>query len=142
MKKANPQSVAIQKLKERLSKERKARRDAETIAHEGLREIYNRHQQILLMQRIAVVANEAQNESHALQAAVDLICAHNEWAAGHAMLFDEASRNFVPTSIWNLPAVGNKQNLKKQMQTLLHSARSQFLPALLATGAAQIVKNT
>ncbi|MCZ6672668.1 MAG: ammonium transporter, partial [Verrucomicrobia bacterium] len=55
---------------------------------------------VLLLQEIAIGANEAENVSQALHVALGLICAHTDWPVGHAYLLDEDSEELVTSGIW------------------------------------------
>src|SRR5438445_129434 len=56
-----------------------------------------------LLQRIAVVTNEAATLRVAIQAALDEVCEHTGWPVGHAYLLVEGNaRELAPTGIWHL----------------------------------------
>ena len=72
----------IRKLRQRAERERKARLTAESIAESGLRELYQKKQQIELLGTIAVAANEATCVKDILQIALDKICQNTGWPLG------------------------------------------------------------
>ena len=54
-----------------------------------------------LLQRIAVLANEASSLAEAIQAALDEVCAHTGWPVGHAYL-PCGDDELAPAGIWHL----------------------------------------
>jgi predicted signal transduction protein with EAL and GGDEF domain len=93
----------ITRLTRRLHRETQARLQAETIAERGLRDLYQRQQQIGLLEAIAVAANEALRVDDALSFAVREICRYTEWPLGHALVaVDEGERCFRSTRLWHL----------------------------------------
>src|SRR5262249_20265833 len=93
----------IERLQRRLARERKARLEAEAISERGLRDLYEKQQQLDLLQAIAVAANEAQSLDVALRTALDRVCGYTGWPVGHAYLVaTDGSGELVPTSLWHL----------------------------------------
>jgi PAS domain S-box-containing protein len=69
---------------------------------------------VALLQRIAVVANEASSLREAIQAALDEVCAHTGWPVGHAYLRSEDSGGeLVPTGIWHLDDPSRYQTFRR-----------------------------
>jgi PAS domain S-box-containing protein len=59
---------------------------------------------VRLLQRIAVVANEADTLSKAISVALDEVCAYTAWPIGHAYLVDPNDPHLLaPTRLWHLP---------------------------------------
>jgi diguanylate cyclase (GGDEF)-like protein len=71
------------KLKRRLERERSSRLEAEAIAEKGLRELYEREQQLRLIARIATAANQSQSVRDVLQYALTQVCEFTGWPVGH-----------------------------------------------------------
>src|SRR6266849_2128531 len=93
----------LAKLSRRLGRERKSRLDAEAIAEKGLRELYERQQQLQLLEQIADAANQSASLPDALHFAIKTVCEFTGWMLGHAYqweLFKDSSR-LVSTSIWH-----------------------------------------
>lgn len=67
-------------------RERAARIEAEAIAEQGLRRLYESQQRLLLLQRITDGANRTTKIEAALRVAVTEICRHMDWAFGSALL--------------------------------------------------------
>jgi len=91
-----------QRLREQLDAEREARREAERIAAENARLLYERQDELELLEMVAAASNEASALEPALGAAIVHVCAHTRWPVGHAYLADEATGALRPTGIWYL----------------------------------------
>jgi signal transduction histidine kinase len=91
-----------QKLREQLEAERSARRDAERVAAENLRALYDRQDELELLEMVAAASNEATAIEPALGAAIVHVCAHMRWPVGHAYLADEGSAALRSTGVWYL----------------------------------------
>jgi diguanylate cyclase (GGDEF)-like protein len=91
----------------RFARERQARLQAEAIAEQGLRELFQRQQEIQLLGVTAEAANSATSVADAMQSALDAICGYTKWPVGHycAVLFDpvEDTHDVVATDTWHLP---------------------------------------
>src|ERR1700730_7868895 len=92
----------LAKLSRRLERERKSRLDAEAIAEKGLRELYEKQQQLQMLEKIAVAANQIASIRDALQFAIATVCQFTGWTVGHAYLseVDAPVNRLVSTSIW------------------------------------------
>src|SRR6266705_3405484 len=99
-----PQDLAVQvaKLNRRLERERKSRLDAEAIAEKGLRELYEKQQQLQVLEKIAVTANETSSVRDTLHLAITTVCQFTGWMVGHAYLCEVRgeTRRLMSTSIW------------------------------------------
>jgi len=89
-------------LREELEAERHARREAERLAEENARALYDRQDELELLEMVAGASNEAAAIEPALGAAIVHVCAHMRWPVGHAYLADEASGTLRSTSVWYL----------------------------------------
>jgi signal transduction histidine kinase len=78
----------VERLEQRLEREREARAQAERIAESATRVLYDRQRELELLQTVASAANSSETGDMALQAAVDSVCAHTGWPVGHAYLRD------------------------------------------------------
>jgi signal transduction histidine kinase len=92
----------VRALREELEAERNARRDAERIAEENARALYDRQDELELLEMVAAASNEATAIEPALGAAIVYVCAHMRWPVGHAYLADEGSGALAPTGVWYL----------------------------------------
>jgi signal transduction histidine kinase len=89
-------------LREELEAERHARREAERIAEENARALYDRQDELELLEVVAAASNEATAIEPALGAAIVHVCAHMRWPVGHAYISDEASGALRSTAVWYL----------------------------------------
>jgi signal transduction histidine kinase len=89
-------------LREELEAERNARREAERIAEENARALYDRQDELELLEMVAASSNEATAIEPALGAAIVYVCAHMRWPVGHAYLADPGSGALMPTGVWYL----------------------------------------
>src|ERR671929_1309150 len=92
----------VRALREELEAERRARREAERVAEENARALYERQDELELLEMVAAASNEATAIEPALGAAIVHVCAHMRWPVGHAYLADEASGQLRPTGVWYL----------------------------------------
>lgn len=74
----------VARLQRRLDRERAARREAETVSERGLRRLYVREQELLLLQDIATAANLSESVRDVFQFALKRICDFMAWPLGHA----------------------------------------------------------
>ncbi len=96
-------SSELERLRKRLERERRARREAESLAERGTRELYERQRALELLHFIADAANGATSIESALQVAIDQICVYTTWPVGHAYIAtDEIPRTLRTTSLWHL----------------------------------------
>jgi signal transduction histidine kinase len=89
-------------LREELEAESHARREAERIAEENARALYERQDELELLEMVAAASNEATAIEPALGAAIVHVCAHMRWPVGHAYIADEASGTLRSTAVWYL----------------------------------------
>src|SRR5713226_8186271 len=95
-------STELAKLQRRLDRERCSRAEAERIAEDGLRALYEKQKQLQLLEDIAVSANQAHSVREAMQFAVDRVCAFTSWPLGHVHLAldDGTARRMLSTDVW------------------------------------------
>jgi signal transduction histidine kinase len=89
-------------LRAQLEAEREARREAERLAAENARLLYDRQDELELLEMVAAASNEATAIEPALGAAIVHVCAHMRWPVGHAYLVDPDTGTLRPTGIWYL----------------------------------------
>src|SRR5690242_17624603 len=90
------------KLREELEAERAGRREAERVAAENARLLYERQDELELLEMVAESSNEATEIEPALGAAIVYVCAHMRWPVGHAYLADQVTGELRPTGVWYL----------------------------------------
>lgn len=74
------------RLQRRLQRETAARHEAEAIAERGLRDLYQKQQEIALLESIAAAANNASSVSEAMQHALESVCQFTGAPLGHLLL--------------------------------------------------------
>jgi signal transduction histidine kinase len=89
-------------LREQLEAERRARLEAERLAAENARLLYDRQDELELLEMVAAASNEATAIDPALGAAIVHVCAHMRWPVGHAYLVDPQTNALSSTGIWYL----------------------------------------
>jgi diguanylate cyclase (GGDEF)-like protein len=92
----------LEALERRLRRERLARRDAEEIGERATRALYDKQQELVLLEAVVSKSNESVTVQDALQGAVDAVCAHTSWPVGHAYVRDSASGDLVPSTTWHV----------------------------------------
>jgi signal transduction histidine kinase len=94
------------RLREQLEAERAARHEAERQAAENARLLYDRQDELELLEMVAEASNDASEIEPALGAAIVYVCAHMRWPVGHAYLADRATGALQPTGVWYLEDEG------------------------------------
>ena len=69
-------------IEKRLRRERLARREVEEIAERTTRALYDKQQELVLLEAVVASSNASSTVEDALQGAVDAVCAHIELARG------------------------------------------------------------
>src|SRR5262249_30076308 len=94
----------VAKLSRRLQRERKTRLTAEQIAENGLRELYEKQQQLQVLEKITAAANQTASVADAFQFAIAPICQYTGSMVVHAYLCAEEGpgTRLHPSSIWYL----------------------------------------
>jgi diguanylate cyclase (GGDEF)-like protein len=88
------------RLRRRLERERTARREAERISEGATRALFERQQELALLESIATAANEATNLNDVLQLTIGRVCEHTGFHIGHAYLRAPTGQEVEPTAIW------------------------------------------
>jgi predicted signal transduction protein with EAL and GGDEF domain len=125
-----------ERLEKRLRRERLARNEAEQIAERTTRVLYDKQQELVLLDAVVAVSNECSTLEEALQGAIDAVCAHTGWPVGHAYLRDDASGDLVPSTIWH-PAESDEFAEFRRVTEQTPLSEGIGLPGrVLATGTA------
>ena len=95
-------AAEISRLQRRVRREEAARREAEAIAERGLRDLYQRQQEIALLESIAVAANEADDVHAAMGRALEAMCRYVSWPLGNLWLVSgqRGQERLHATGIW------------------------------------------
>ena len=103
----------IARLNRRLRRETSARHEAEVIAERGLRDLYQRQQEIALLESIAAAANEADSVEDAMRHALGAVSKFADWPLGHLLLVDDsAGCTFDSTAVWHDESSGQYDALR------------------------------
>jgi signal transduction histidine kinase len=91
-----------QRLKRRLERERTTRLEAEAIAEKGLRDLYERQQELQFLERIATASNQSRTAKDILQFAIEEIGRFHGWDTGHGFVtgMDEHGILLRSAGIW------------------------------------------
>jgi signal transduction histidine kinase len=65
-----------------------------------------------LNQAITRAANQATSVEEAMRIALDQVCTHTGWPAGHVYLFAESEGDLAPTTIWHLDEPGRFKSFR------------------------------
>jgi predicted signal transduction protein with EAL and GGDEF domain len=90
----------LETLERRLRRERLARREVEEIAERTTRALYDKQQELVLLEAVVSASNESLTVEDALQGAVDAVCVHTTWPVGHAYVRDPSSGDLLPSTSW------------------------------------------
>jgi diguanylate cyclase (GGDEF)-like protein len=131
------------KLRRRLERERLARVEAESIAERGLRELFEKHQQLQLLESIADAANHAVSVADALQAAVRTVCEFTDWQVGHAFIveYDAGAPRLISTTIWDGAGEERYQDFYRSTEAMSFRSGVGLPGRVLATAAPAWVGN-
>jgi diguanylate cyclase (GGDEF)-like protein len=127
-------SGRVQALERRLQRERLARREVEQIAERTTRALYDKQQELRLLEAVVLATNESSRVEAALQGAVDAVCAHTSWPVGHVYMRDPSSEELVSNGIWHIESAQRFADLRRV------TAQTTFAPGIglpgrvLATG--------
>ena len=130
------EEARIAALEKRLARERLARRGVEQIAERSTRALYDKQQELVLLEAVVSASNESLTEQEALQAAVDAVCAHASWPVGHALLRDPSSGDLVPTTIWHIEHADQFAAFRRATEQTRFAAGFGLPGRVLATGKA------
>jgi len=120
---AAPPDAEIARLTRRLKRETAARKEAEAIAERGLRDLFRRQQEIVLLESIAVAANEAAEVEAAMHHALGAVCRYAHWPLGHLLLAGETpGEALVSTQVWHDDSDGNYTVLRELTESIQFGA--------------------
>ena len=94
--------LVLGRLSRRADRDRRARLEAEAIAERVTRELYTKQQELALLQSVATAANAASTLRAAVHLALEAVCRHTGWPAGHAYFCSAATGELVPSGLWQL----------------------------------------
>jgi diguanylate cyclase (GGDEF)-like protein len=126
----------VKKLRRRCERERCARLAAEEIAEKGMRDLYEKQQQLQLMEAIAVAANQSRSIAEAFQFALTAICKNTGWPLGHAyMVFATEDRKRLRSAgIWHGAETEGVQAFVRASEAMVFDVGVGQPGRVLATG--------
>jgi PAS domain S-box-containing protein len=72
---------------------------------------------VVLLERVAVAANEADGADHAFAVALEAVCAHTGWPIGHVYgLAPDGRAGLVPSGIWHFEVESGFQTLRAAIE--------------------------
>ncbi len=95
MDQSSPPPPGPERIKQRLERERRARREAETIAEATIRELYDSQQEIRLLHAVATAANESSSLAEAMTVALRELCRATGWPAGRVHVVEPRTRRWI-----------------------------------------------
>ena len=129
-------SAGPEVIEKRLRRERLARREAEQIAERTTRALYDKQQQLVLLEAVVSASNESSTVEDALQGAVAAVCAHTSWPVGHACVREPSSGDFVPSAIWHIERSNQFAAFRNVAEQTTFSEGMGLPGRVLATGSA------
>lgn len=123
----------IARLQRRLKRETSARLEAEAIAERGLRDLFQRQQEIALLESIAAAANEAASVEDAMRHALAAVCRYTGWPLGHLLLSTGEDR-LDSTTVWHDDGAGAFDSLRSRTEEMAFSAEVGLPGRVLRNG--------
>ncbi|MFT5588752.1 MAG: putative signal transduction protein with EAL and GGDEF domain [Bradyrhizobium sp.] len=126
----------IARLNRRLRRETAARQEAEVIAERGLRDLFQRQQEIALLETIATAANGAGSVEEAMQHAVTALCKFADWLLGHLLLVDGSIDSALySTAVWHDESCGRYDALRAMTGSMLFGTGTELPGKVCASRA-------
>jgi predicted signal transduction protein with EAL and GGDEF domain len=126
--------IELERLTRRLDRERRARIEAETIAERGMRELFLRQQELLLLESIAQAANTSSLQE-AMTFALERICLFTGWLAGRLALVERADHGTVTAE-----ASGHIYAMSGDRPSPIGAALDRTEPAARAGAAGRVIE--
>ena len=130
----------VARLTARVERERRARLEAEAVAERGLRDLYERQREIVLLEAVSAEANRATGVEDVLRFAVDQLCAHTNWPVGHVLLPETPSDDaegvaLVSAGIWRCRTAAQFEAFREASAPVAFRAEVGLPGRVLAAGA-------
>ena len=125
----------LERVEKRLRRERLARREVEEIAERSTRALYDKQQELVLLEAVVLASNESATVEGTLQGAVDAVCAHTGWPVGHAYLRGP-SGELEPSAIWHIEQTSQFAAFRRVTEQTAFSEAIGLPGRVLATGRA------
>ena len=134
----------LSRLTKRLERERRARVEAEAIAERGLRQLYEKQEEVSLLEKIAGAANWASSVEDAMGYALEQICAYTKWPVGHALLANHpnvATRELASAGIWHMLPPGRFASFREISETMRFASGKGLPGRILESGKPTWIKD-
>jgi diguanylate cyclase (GGDEF)-like protein len=112
----------VARLQRRVERERAARLEAEAIAERSTRELWDRQQELVLLEAVAGAANAADSTDDALRLVLAMVCKHLRWPIGQAWVIEKEQ------GVLRLAPVSHAVDESKYQPFLAASAAAEFRP--------------
>ena len=133
-------SDELERLQRRLERERRSRREAERIAEQTTRDLYDRQQELALLEAVAAAANGAATLERRARGRRPARCAeHTGWPVG-ARLGARPRRpaGCADAGIWHIDAPAAARRLPRARPRAARSAPARACPAACSTSGAPV----
>lgn len=129
-------------LERRLRRATDARLAAEAIAEHGLRDLFERKQELVLLEGIADAANAATSVQEAMRHALDAVCRHARWPLGHLLMVhgEVGHQTLDSTGIWHDESAGRFDALRALTESIQFNI-DKGLPGRVLRTAAPVCVN-
>ena len=106
-------------------------------------QVRDRTRSVRLLQDVAMISNEAETISDAIQETLTRICRHMKWNVGHAYLSDhEHPDKFIDSGIWTQHNIEDIAPLKKASEKALFHANQGLIGSVITTRKPNWIENS
>ena len=132
----------IARLERRLRRATTARIEAEAIAESGLRDLFERKQELVLLESIAAAANATSSVEDAMHHALEAVCRHARWPLGHLLLVrrEGGRQTLDSTGVWHDDS-GERFQALRSLTESLQFGHDMGLPGKVLSTAAPVSVN-
>ncbi len=123
----------VRALKSRIERERRARLEAEAIGERGLRELFKRQEELLIVEAIAEAANTSPTLEETMRFALEKFSGFAGWPLGHLCMASnpDGAAELISTEVWHLVGRDRYEPLRRAT-TARRFAAGQCLPGRVA----------
>jgi PAS domain S-box-containing protein len=136
------QSAIVLENVELLDETRQHARQLEGLVSQRTQALRQQNMYVILLQQIAVTANESTTIDSALQRAIDLICEHIKFPVGHAFAPSGTdSKTLVSQSVWRLDHSDTFEPFRKATHDMTFSSDLGVIGEVMAEGKPKLITN-
>jgi diguanylate cyclase (GGDEF)-like protein len=125
----------LERLRRRLERERAARREAETIAERTTRALYDRQQELVLLEGVAAACNEAVGVTDAVRLTLECVCRHLDWPVGQGYVLDATGQRLTCAGVGYCADEARFGAFARVSEQLTFAAGQGLAGRVLAAGA-------